>query len=405
MLVILVLGIMLLLQSRQKFGSTIDDRYVQWLSANAAPASSAAPLVLVEINDSSLGEKHAWPWAPLDYALFFQAILPQKPGVVAVEPVLDWDKKTVPGEGDPAQYETSLHNHLLSASKVVLGAQLGIPEDPDVLPPMLPVPFIRNVQGNKNEIPEFTDVASQPKETLRLAATLGFTNLPATGTAFRKFPLIFRYRGEVVPSFVLQAMMLWLQMAPEQISVVPGSHISLGDKTVIPIDQTGAMWVDFQTSFPRFAADELLLAVSLQKAKQSVDLPMGSIKDSITLLTRTDTASQVFSLPGNRKGSSGEIMAAAIATIQNKTFTRRIPFLFDLAALTALVALGWILSHKSKGTSAVLCIILLTLYLLGSMMVFQGGRVWLPVFMPVTLLLFALFYRLCGHSGGSDSGL
>jgi len=395
MLVILVLGMLLLLESRQNFGSSIDDRYVHWLSANAAQPARIAPLVLVEINDNSLGEKHAWPWTPLDYALFFQALLPLKPGVIAVEPLLDWENPVPPGQ---SQYEIILHNHLLSAPKVLLGAQLGFPEDPDMRTPMLPVPSIRNVRGNKNEIPEFTDVAGQPKESLRLAATIGFTNLPAPGTDLRKIPLLFRYRGEVVPSFVLQAMMLWLKLPPDQISVVAGSRISLGNKTVIPIDQTGAMWVNFQSSYTRFACDELLLAVSLRNAKQSSDVPVDAVKDTVTLLARTDSASRVFNLPGGRRGSAGELMAAAIATIQNRAFIRRIPFDFDLLVLTTIVGLGWLLACRSKGASAVICIALLAAYFFVSMMVFQSTRIWLPVFMPGSLLLFALFYRLCGHS-------
>jgi CHASE2 domain-containing sensor protein len=406
MLVLLVLGLLLLLESRQEFGSSIDDRYVHWLAANAGRNAPAAPLVLVEINESSLGEKHSWPWTPLDYALFFQAILPLKPAVVAVEPVLDWDKNQFSKEEQARlpQYETILHNHLLSAPKAVLGAQLGIPADPDVLPPMLPVPLIRSVQGSRNEIPEFTDVAGQPMEALRLAATIGFTNLPAPGTALRKIPLLFRYRGEVVPSFVLQALMLWLKLPPEQISVETGSRITLGDKTVIPVDPTGAMWVDFESSFTRYGCDELLLAVSLQSAKQSVDIPLAGIKDGITLLARTDAAARVFNFPGNRRGSSGELMAAAIATIQNQAFIRRVPRSFDAAILLGLVTLGWILSRKSKGASATLCLVLLTVYLLGSMMIFQSARIWLPVFLPVSLLLFALFYRLCGHSAENERG-
>ena len=401
MLVLLVLGILLLLESRQEFGSSVDDRYVQWLAANAAQHAAGAPLTLVEIDDSSLAEKHAWPWSPLDFALFFQAILPCKPAVVAVEPVLDWDKNQFPKEEQPKlpQYENILHNHLLGTPKAVLGAQLGIPEDSDVLPAMLPVPLIRNIQGDKNGIPEFTDVASQPKEALRLAATIGFTNLlPSPGVAARKIPLLFRYRGELVPSFVLQTVMLWLKLPPDQIKGVCGSHLALGDNTLIPIDQTGAMWVNFEPSFTRFGCDELLVAVSLKNAGQPADLPLERVADGITLLARTDAASRVFEFPGNRKGSSGELMASAIATIQNRMFIRRVSRGFDAVILAALVALGWLLSRQSKGAATALCLALLVSYLLGSMMVFHSARIWLPVFMPVSLLLFALFYRLCGHS-------
>ena len=398
-LVLLALGLLLLLESRQEFGSSIDERFAGWLATNTARPGPAAPLVLVEINDSSLGEKHSWPWSPLDYALFFQALLPNKPAVVAVEPVLDWDASRFPAEEQPKlpQYENILHNHLLSAPKTVLGALLGIPEDPAVVPPMLPVPLIRNIQGDTSGIPEFTDVAGQPRESLRLAGTLGFTNLPAPGTAVRKIPLLFRYRGEVVPSFVLQTIMLWMKLGPEQVSVVAGSGIALGNETVIPIDRTGAMWIGFGTPFTRFGEDELLLAMSLKSAKQTVDLPLERIRDGIALLARTDRESRVFNLPDGRAGSAGELMASAIATIQSRAFIKRAPFALDAVILLLLATLGWALPRKTKRAAVVLCAVLLVVYLLASLMVFQEARVWLPMFMPVSLLVFALVYRLCGH--------
>lgn len=400
MLVLLVLGLLLLLESRGKFGSSVDDRYVRWLAANVPQKVSPSSLVLVEINDSSLSEKHAWPWGPLDYALFFQAVTPLNPAVIAIEPPLAWDShlSTKEEQAKLLQNKTILHNLLLSAPKVLLGAQLGFPDDPDVLPPMLPVPLIRAVRGNINEIPEFTDVTLQPDEELRLAATIGFTSPPATGVSISKTPLLFRYRGEVVPSFVLQAMMLWLKLPPEQISVVAGSHIGLGDKVSIPIDRSGAMWIDFQAPFTRFGCDELLLAVELKNAKQSVDIPLGSVPDSITLLARTDAAAQVFPFPGNRKGSSGELLAAAMATIQNKTFIRRAPREFDFALLVLLVAMGLVLARKSKPAATVFCVTTLAVYLLGGMMVFESTRVSLPIFMPAGLLIFAWIYRLCAPS-------
>jgi len=270
---------------------------------------------------------------------------------------------------------------------------------------MLASPLIHTVKGRTNDIPEFTDVPMPPAEDLRLAATIGFIPPPAPGTVTSKIPLLFRYRGELVPSFVLQSMMLWLKLAPEQISVVTGSHIALGDKISVPIDRTGSMWVDFQSPVTRFGCDELLLAVELKRAGQQVDIPLDKIAGSITLLARTDASSQVLPWPGNRKGSSGELLATAIATIQNKAFIHRIPMAIDCLLLALAVALGWFMSRQSKASATVVCVTALTVYLLGGLMIFESTRLALPLFMPAGLLAFAWFFRLCAPASQEPSRL
>jgi hypothetical protein len=399
MLAVFVAGLLLLHESWQGLGVQADARYVGWLMANSPHAAAPAPLVLVEINDSSLEGDHAWPWSPLDYSLFLQTALPFKPAVLAMEPALDWERKKLAPEVQAKlpQYENILHNQLLSAPKVVLGARLGFQEDPDILPPMQPVPLIRHVRGNTNEIPEFTIVESQPGEPYRLAGALGFTNLPALEGG-RKVPLVFRYRGAVVPSFVLQSLMLWLKLAPDEIRVVPGAFITLGDRVSVPIDATGAMWVDFQAPFQRFGCDELLLAASLQQAKQQVDLPVGDIQGSITLLARTDSAARLLRFPGGRTGSPGELIASAIATIQTQAFIRRAPIALDFGLLAAAAGFALFLAGQSKPASAAMTALILIAYLLCSLMIFGAIRLWIPFFMPASLLGFTLLMRLAGPS-------
>src|SRR5438128_9351709 len=64
MLIVLVVGLLLMRESRQNPGAMIENDYVDWLAANTTRNAIAAPLTLVEINDSSLADKHPWPWSP-----------------------------------------------------------------------------------------------------------------------------------------------------------------------------------------------------------------------------------------------------------------------------------------------------------------------------------------------------
>ena len=72
-----------------------------------------------------------------------------KPGVVAIDQVLDWERALVlPEEQNRKlpQFEKLLRNNILRAPKMLLGSTLGIPEDPQVIPPLQEVPLLRNVQ-------------------------------------------------------------------------------------------------------------------------------------------------------------------------------------------------------------------------------------------------------------------
>ena len=43
-------------------------------------------------------------------------------------------------------------------------------------------------------------------------------------------PMLFQYRGEVIPSFALQAILLWMRVTPGEVKVDIGRSISLPDE-------------------------------------------------------------------------------------------------------------------------------------------------------------------------------
>ena len=77
----------------------------------------------------------------------------------------------------------------------------------------------------------------------------------------RRVPLLLRYRGQVVPTLVLQAIMHWKQLTLDDITVQTGSFIAVGTDLRIPIDRAGNMEVNFRAPLRRFGYDDLLLAV------------------------------------------------------------------------------------------------------------------------------------------------
>ena len=82
---------------------------------------------------------------------------------------------------------------------------------------------------------EFSGIARQPDEDLRIISAPGFINLPKEISDEIHVPLLFQYRGEVIPSFALQAALLWLRVPLTEVKIDIGSFIELPNHKKIPI--------------------------------------------------------------------------------------------------------------------------------------------------------------------------
>ncbi|MDB6150554.1 MAG: hypothetical protein JWQ44_2002 [Chthoniobacter sp.] len=394
MILVLVAGLVLLHESRQDPLESWDNSWADFLAMNSRRGQQPAPVALVGINDESL-RNHPWPWNPLDFSLFFQAALPNQPGVVAIDEVLDWSRLALPDDQvrKLPQYEKILRDNLLRAPKILLGAQLGFPDDPQLAPPWQEVPLLRNVKGDLSKVQEFPMVERQPTDDYRLASTVGFTNLPPSGDRLNSVPLVFRLRGQVTPAFPLQAVMLWSQLTPDDVAVYLGSHIQLGPRR-IPIDARGQMRVDFGTPRTDYSFDELLLATEQVQAKSAPVVDLGKIKGSILLLSRTDKEARTIPLAARRNGSPGELFAAAIATIQNRSFIHRSPLWAQCLVLLGLVLVSYRVPRWKRSTTLLAGALTVAIYVMISMAVFNRWQTWLPGVMPVGVVLFFTIFRI-----------
>lgn len=360
--------------------------FSNWLSSNAARQIDAAPLALVQISDEDLGA-HPWPWSPVDYSVFVNSALPFQPPVLAVEPVLAWRSP------DP-QEMTLLHNQALRVPKVLLGSELGSPEDPALLPPIQEVPVLRNIKDGISGLADFPIVALQPCDDMRLATTIGFFE-PSTddGTTVRRVPLVFRYRGQVVPSFILQAAMLWFGVTSEDVTMVPGSHIALGKDIRLPVDAAGTMAVDFTIPVTRFSLSDLTLSAEQSQSGHRTIAPVARLKNSLTLLARTDRDARTISLGNGRNGSRGELVAAAIATIQKQSFATRSGITVDLIIILEALVLAYFCNRLGKFAAAFLCVGVFSAYILVALGIFAAWQVALPLLLPAGLLTFLVLFR------------
>jgi len=396
MLLALLAGLALMNQSRTEPLATWDNAFADFLSMNSPRKAAPAPVTLVGINDSSL-VNHPWPWNPLDFSLFFQSALPLKPGVVAVDQALDWERAIVLPEDQNrklAQYEKILRDNILRAPKMLLGSTLGIPEDPQVIPPLQEVPLLHNVRGSVSEVPEFTAIELQPSESYRLSSTVGFTNLPPLHRHFNSVPLLLRYRGQVTPTFPLQAVLLWAKLTPDDVTVQMGSFVDLGKKFHIPIDNAGRMRVDFGAPFSSFGFDDLLLATEQKEASRKTIVPIDQLAGAVVLLSRTDNVSRTIPLAARRNGSAGELFTAAIATIQGQSFIQPAPEWAQYAVIGVFMLLSFRVPRMKKGKTLFCAFLVLAAYGLIALAVFARWLIWMPGVVPVGVVAVCVLFRI-----------
>jgi len=391
----LLVGLFLMRESRLPPLDALEESYADFLAMNSRRSEAPAAVTLVGINEGSLKD-HPWPWSPLDFALFFQSANNLRPEIVATDAVLSWDERAMKPATQTkyAQYGKILREHLLRAPKVLLGGELGYPEDPDQPALTETVPVLRHVKGELSAVPDYLSIEAQTAEDYRLSSVTGFTNLSGASNWHRSVPLLLRYRGQVVPSFVLQAVLLWERLSLEDVSVELGAYVALGDRVQIPIDAAGRMRVDFGVPRGRCGFDDLVLAAAQVEAKSETHIPVETFTGKLLLLSRVDSASRKLRLAAGRAGSPGELLAAAIATVQSRTFIRRAPAWVEFAVLgTAMLVSLW-LPRWPKRRVVFLTLVALLGYGLVALWVFGAELIWLPITAPVGLALFLALYRL-----------
>lgn len=375
----------LLVQAEEAWGGVLAKRIVN--------IDQASPVTLVEISDDTL-TKHSWPWGVEDFALFFNAVLPFEPGVVGVEPVLAFERGVLAGGERDEVKERMLHDGILRAPKLVLGGRLGWSQESDAIQVIQPMPVLRHVRGDLRRVPEFTVVEAWAEEDYRLSTQLGWINLPEIPGPRGKCPLVFRYRGQPVPSIVLQLAMQWEKVTLDEIEVVLGSHVAIGRQLRVPVDDTGRMLVNFGTPFMRIPFDDLILSREQTDKGEPATISPDAFKARLIYLARTDPSSRTLVTPVGEKISSGEFTAAALATIQTGAHPHRIGAWFDWVFVILIAAVSPWLTRGKATRFALLVVASEAAYIAIAIALFKSKLIALPAVLPLGLALWLLLLRM-----------
>ncbi|MEO5721998.1 MAG: CHASE2 domain-containing protein [Chthoniobacterales bacterium] len=386
MLVVLALGILL---AREPRFADAEEMFLGWMMRYSEAKGPAVPLTVVEIGaDPLMTTPDAPPTqpgtapinasgaaiTPLEFALYLQSVLDFQPGVVAFENVLKWRER------DKAQEQVFL-DQAMRVPTLLLAAELGVSADPDA--PWTEIGGFTQVTGRRGDLAPFPGIARQPNEDLRLISTAGFVNLPEEISSGLRVPLLFLLRGEVVPSFALQAIMLWQRATPAEVKIVLGSHITLPKGRQIPIRTDGTMLIHPNAArrARHLTLNELLLAAQQRETGKSAEL--ADLKDQIVLAR---TPANPFSPP--------DVFAATIATIQGNQYLRRVSAIFDYALLVVIAVVAGFLRRVDRFDLLLGGIAATAAYCLVALGLLARWSLWVPGVLPLTAIWAAVFFAL-----------
>ena len=362
-IVVLLLGVLFL---REPQFQRSEEVFLRWLIRHSQPVSKPVPITIVEIGREN-------PPAPLETALFLQGALEFKPTVIAIEPVLQWGERA-------KDQEQIFIDQAMRVPKLMLGAELTATPDPDA--PVAEISDFPHVTGRRGDLPEFSGIEHQPGEDVRILSTLGFINRPDESSDDLHVPLLFQYRGEVIPAFALQAALLWMRLTPGEVKIDIGSAITLPNGTKIPLRSDGTLLVN-----PRIAQrarhvtlNELLLAAQQHESGAATSIRLEDIRTQL-ILARAET-------------NSPDVFAAAIGSIQTNTFVRRVSWIFDCVMVVLVALISGALRKFSRIDLTIGAIAFSAAYCLIALAVVSRFSIWIPAWLPLgaiwTAVLFAI---------------
>jgi hypothetical protein len=112
------------------------------------------------------------------------------------------------------------------------------------------------------------------------------------------------------------------------------------------------------------------------------------------LLARTDHEVATLRLAHGRLGSRGELFAAAVATVQGRSFIQRAPWWTDLVIIGVFALVSYWIPRWSRGLTVFLGLASLPAYVLLALGLFGTTLLWISGAIPAGLVLFLIVYRL-----------
>lgn len=270
-------------------------------------------IVIAAIDDGSIAAIGRWPWPRELHAELLKRISVYPPKAVGFDILFTEEE---PGEGDTAiAYYSRLLGNVLYA---------GYLSDTDK---RIVFPIIESPIGLINAPPDKDGI-------------------------IRKIPLVFVYNGEILPSFALQVLCIYLDISFKDVKVDPGRYVSVPGFGNIPIDGEGFMWINFvgdQHVFKEIAFQQILNMEEIQGLANAI-LLVG--------ITATGIGDQGH-IPVATNVPLVAVHANVLNTILNKDFLIKMPVWVNIIIIAICVFAGTIVNLSFRSIRGALLSLLI----------------------------------------------
>ena len=388
----------LLLVEREKNEGIIVDfesSYVNWLIDTKKEKKESSSITLLTLDDSEDSVIQDWPPSPLDYAVILNNLKQYDPELIAIEPSLEFSDRA---EGLVETLRTACLAFNQESLLLSAVCQMDQSIDPSTEKGENFFDVIDSVNGNTDNIPEFTRINSLPNQRFAaMGLPIAFTRIDLADNNYDEgiytFPLIAKIGDKIVPSFVLKAIMLDIEIKADQVIINMGNNIELGDKKIIPIDNGGHVQI-----YPALQEELSIEKINLLTVPPSeLDSENKSLLGKrIILIGNNQNSENIKNIPfrNNSRISNAEQMALAISTIQSGLFITEISKNKEILIWFILILIGAMIlrSHSLKAFSRIGLLIII--YLSFSMLLFQSNGQWTSPVAPLALIIFMTIFSL-----------
>jgi adenylate cyclase len=381
-----------------------------------------APVILVAIDDRSIGELGRWPWSRRRFAEIVQRLRAAGAKVVAFD-LLFTEPEAAPEQDllrhvrqaleafdtplqgperetfehlmrrieDSSGSDGALASAMREAGNVVLPFAMTLsntPPQPQLIQPA-PPPIIaqaayrilQNLSADQPPVALRGRAVMAPIDPIaHSAVALGHVDVAfdSDGTPRYDYPVI-EYQGEYYPSLVMQVVRVYLGLRPEEVAVRFGNGIQLGPMT-IPSDESMRLLVNYlgpPGTFPTYAFVDVLQG----------RLPAATFRGAIVLIGGAARGlADTFVTPFAAALPGVERHATVIDNILRQDFLHRShgTALIDLAAIVMMgLLIGWLSPKCPAYWGSVAALGLGGIYVAANVLAFTRAGLWVNLLFPL----------------------
>jgi CHASE2 domain-containing sensor protein/tRNA A-37 threonylcarbamoyl transferase component Bud32 len=369
-----------------------------------ARGSLSAPqeVVIVAIDDASVGSLGRWPWPRGKMAELIALLSRAGAKAIAVDAVfLPADEEKASGNDRLLGEAVQKAGNVLLPFYFTLGKSREEGKKGETPSPVLSSSFLLFDDPKKFSDfppPAGMEIFFSVPEVMRRARAMGHINaLPDADGKVRRDPLIIQYDDHYYPAFSIQVAATAMGLARGDLKVNVSRSIRLG-KITVPTDSQGKMLISYyggNQSIPHRPCLDVLAG----------RIPPDAFKNKVVLVGVTAAGAYDFlATPFSSRFSGVEKHAHIVAGILQGRFIARPPWVsFVELGLVLLfgLALAFLLPGRSPAFRLILC--LSCLVMLGVLMIgtIRQG-IWMQLFLPALMVIFQYILGAIRGAGAAE---